>query len=344
MEYNNPIISVIVPVYNTSKYLNQCLTSLVEQSYRNLQIIIVDDGSTDNSPVMCDEWAQRDSRIQVIHKKNAGLGLARNTGLDQTKGQYVMFIDSDDYADLTMIEALYKALNANNSDTCIGGYKRAKDNGKTIETVTYSDCTFVGEDVYTKFFFRMLGSSPDKHDSIRMSVWNALYSLEIIKQNNIVFPSERELLSEDIVFDAEYYKHSKSASVIGESLYYYRINTASLSHSYKATMLDTSSKLYRYLRNSLLVSNSKEEGIYRIQKQYFVNIRSCVKQERKENTQSNRRERLQHIRKICNNNDVQDAINSYPISQLGIKQRLFLRLIQKKYTRVLDFLNEMGII
>lgn len=94
---NDPLISVIVPVYKVEKYLDECVESIVNQTYRNLEIILVDDGSPDNCPQMCDDWAKRDARIRVIHKENGGLSSARNAGLDVCTGEYISFIDSDDW-------------------------------------------------------------------------------------------------------------------------------------------------------------------------------------------------------------------------------------------------------
>ncbi|CCK83183.1 Protein of unknown function [Lactobacillus equicursoris 66c] len=119
-------ISVIVPVYNVQKYLDRCVDSIVKQTYPNLEIILVDDGSKDNSGTMCDGYT--DSRIKVIHKANAGLGMARNSGIEMATGQYIMFVDSDDYIDLDMIEKLYSDLIKAKADTAIGGFKRVFSN------------------------------------------------------------------------------------------------------------------------------------------------------------------------------------------------------------------------
>lgn len=106
----NELISVIVPVYNVSRYIDRCMTSLLKQTYENIEIILVDDGSPDDCGFKCDQYARTDSRVYVIHKKNAGLGMARNSGLDIAKGKYVAFIDSDDYVDEQMFERLYDRL------------------------------------------------------------------------------------------------------------------------------------------------------------------------------------------------------------------------------------------
>ena len=103
----NALISVIVPIYKVERYLNKCLDSIVNQTYKELEIILVDDGSPDGCPKICDEWGLKDSRIKVIHKANAGLGLARNSGLEVATGEYVAFIDSDDFIDLNMMKRLY---------------------------------------------------------------------------------------------------------------------------------------------------------------------------------------------------------------------------------------------
>lgn len=110
------MISVIVPVFNTEKYLHKCLNSIVSQTYKDLEIIVVDDGSFDNSPRICDEFAQKDNRIKVVHKNNEGVSVARNTAIDMASGEYLFFVDSDDYMAHNMIEVLYKDLNKNNAD------------------------------------------------------------------------------------------------------------------------------------------------------------------------------------------------------------------------------------
>ena len=104
------MISVIVPVYNVEKYLDNCVESIVNQTYKDLEIILVDDGSPDNCPAMCDEWAKKDSRIRVIHKENGGVSSARNIGLDNVTGEYIGFVDSDDYLESNMYELLLQLI------------------------------------------------------------------------------------------------------------------------------------------------------------------------------------------------------------------------------------------
>ena len=123
------LISLIIPVYNVEDYLGRCVESVISQSYKNLQIILVDDGSTDNSSAICDSWAEKDERIEVIHKANGGLSDARNHGLDVAKGEYITFIDSDDYVDTVYVEYLYKLINDHKCDISVSSYYVSKTTG-----------------------------------------------------------------------------------------------------------------------------------------------------------------------------------------------------------------------
>ncbi len=126
---DSPKISVIVPVYNVEKYLDNCLESIVNQTYKNLEIILVDDGSPDSCPQMCDAWAEKDERIKVIHKQNGGVSTARNAGLDAAKGDFVTFVDADDYIDSDMYEAMLSEIIRNNADAASCGMVRESANG-----------------------------------------------------------------------------------------------------------------------------------------------------------------------------------------------------------------------
>ena len=127
-----PLISIIIPVYGVEEYLNQCLESVVNQTYANLEIILVDDGSKDNCPAMCDGWANKDSRIKVVHKENGGLSSARNAGLDIFTGEYVAFVDSDDYIAQDMYELLYSRAKEGNYDIVDCGYYSEANDKATI--------------------------------------------------------------------------------------------------------------------------------------------------------------------------------------------------------------------
>ena len=128
-----PLISVIVPIYKVEKYLNKCVKSIINQTYKNLEIILVDDGSPDNCGKICDKLAERDDRIRIIHKKNGGLSSARNAGIEIANGEYIGFVDSDDYIDNDMFETLYNNIKDNNADLSIIGYQIETIDNKVIK-------------------------------------------------------------------------------------------------------------------------------------------------------------------------------------------------------------------
>ena len=251
VEKNKPFVSIVVPVYNVEKFLNQCIDSIINQEYKNFEIILVDDGSTDNSGVICDKYAQKYDWIHVFHKKNSGLGLTRNYGIQHANGKYIMFVDSDDFLGATSLKKLVLPLNEKKYDTVIGGFTRVNDAGKISLRKEYNSTSFFNEKVKNEVMEKMLGNSPRKNDSIKMSVWNNLYSLKLIKQNHLRFVSERKYISEDIVWDLDYFQYSKSVKIISSAEYYYRFNPNSLSHKYWPNKFELYGIVYSYLLNKV---------------------------------------------------------------------------------------------
>lgn len=335
------LITIIVPVYNVEKYINECVDSLVNQTYKNLEIILVDDGSNDKSGAVCDDYALLDKRVKVIHKQNEGLGFARNTGLKVAQGKFVTFIDSDDTADADLVEKLVNGIYGTNSDTCIGGFKRISENGLVNFEEKYNNAIYEGEDVYDKLFARMLGSAPDKHDAIRMSVWNVLYSMDIVRRHNIEFPSERVFISEDIIWDSEYYKYAKKAIVIDSTAYNYRITPGSLTQKYKPDMLEKICVLYNELCNRLLGDKTK---ITRLQRQFFVNLKACIKQENSSVSHKSNVEIKTAIKEIVNNNVVHTVSREYLQVIHQRRQKVFVWTVRYKCVTLLHLLNKVGIL
>ncbi len=339
-----PKVSVIVPVYNVEKYLQQCVDSLLAQTYKNIEIILVDDGAKDNSGKMCDELAQKDVRIKVVHKENQGLGYARNTGLEYATGEYVTFIDSDDYADVDLIEQLVVNIWENSADVCIGGFERVDNVGQSLFIEKYQHKCYCEDEVINNIFIKMFGSAPEKSDAIRMSVWNTLYSMKIIKEHNIKFPSEREFISEDIVFDTEYYPHVKKGVIVESIAYKYRVNPQSLTAKYMVDRLERVMKLYFELEQRIKKLNLGNEALYRLQRQTFVNIRVCIRQEKKAISHNRATKSISNIRRMCDLEGVQNIVAQYPVKLLPLKQKVFVKLIEGKHAKILYLMSLLGIV
>ena len=213
----NELISVIVPIYNVEKYLHQCLKSIVNQTYKNLEIILVDDGSPDNCPKICDEYSRKDKRIKVIHKENGGLSSARNAGLDVVTGEYISFIDSDDMIDEKFIETLYNLCKENNCDI-------SECNLQRFEKEVVKKADNYDKKIYTNYEMQRRLYIPEYF--IRgIVVWNKLYKRYLY--DDIRFPvgkiNEDEFATYKVL-----YKCRSSICVTEEELYYYRINENSI--------------------------------------------------------------------------------------------------------------------
>lgn len=205
------LISVIVPIYNIEKYIDRCVESVVNQTYKNLEIILVDDGSTDNSSSVCDDWAKRDSRIKVIHKKNGGLSDARNFGLDNAKGDYIAFVDGDDFIDINMYDSMLNYLKKYNCDICICGINKI-ENGREFITRPY---------MYSNNEFTILNNENALvellNDRLDVSSCNKLYKKEII--NDLRFPYG--ITNEDFALMYKFFYRSNQIIIINENYYKY---------------------------------------------------------------------------------------------------------------------------
>ena len=207
------LISIIIPVYKVEKYLDRCLESVVNQTYKNLEIILIDDSSPDNCPKMCDEWAEKDSRIKVLHIENKGVANARNIGLSIATGDYIGFVDSDDYIELNMYEVLLSNLVDTNSDISVCGYQinEETDVDSNYHSVSQFDA------------LKMICVGDYKYGVL----WNKLYKRSVV--DGIIMPNF--VCSEDLVYN--YYAFKNAASIVecDSKLYHYCQNENSTVHS-----------------------------------------------------------------------------------------------------------------
>ena len=243
-----PKVSIVIPVYAAEKYLNQCVESVVNQTYRNLEIILVDDESPDSCPEMCDMWAGKDDRIRVIHKKNAGAGYARNSGLQIATGKYICFFDSDDYL---APDAIHKALSLakkEQTDIVIFGAVTVDRDGNCISKMVpeAKQSCYRGEEIRNVFLPDLIDRKND-HVEIKnliLSFWVCMFSMELIRRNNWEIVSEREYLSEDSYSLISLYQDVKRVAILPEPIYFYREIEGSLSHTYKENFYQKIRKFY----------------------------------------------------------------------------------------------------
>lgn len=209
------MISVIIPIYNVEKYLPKCVDSVINQTYKDIEIILVDDGSPDRCPEICDEYTKIDDRIKVIHKLNGGLSDARNAGLDIATGEYIGFIDSDDYIDEHMYEDMLSAIENADADLCICGFDRVDEDGKNKSSTHFENAMLSEEQAYEMLV---------QGNVYFIVAWNKLYKRSVV--NNLKFKKGK--IHEDEFIMHHVYGECTKIVTLEKSYYYYLIRDTSI--------------------------------------------------------------------------------------------------------------------
>lgn len=329
----NPKVSIIIPVYKTEKYLERCLHSLLNQTLSEIEIILVDDESPDNCPLLCDSAAKKDSRIKVIHKKNAGAGYARNAGLEIASGEYIGFVDSDDYVDLRMYENLYNAAEKYSADFVLSGVcfvdgnMFAKDGERIEKNYFDEDTIFESEDDIKKLLLGVVGALPEEPDDSRygMSVWKNLFRRDIIEKNALKFLSEREIMTEDALFMMDFIPCIKKAVGVKGAYYNYCRNEDSISKAYKEDRLEKSIVFLNEVEKRLKLHIPEES--YRIYLDRFTQAfaRVICSQEimYAEDNKIGYSVLRKRLKRVCTSENTVNALKNYPWYKLPVKQAIF---------------------
>ena len=328
------MVSIIVPVYNTQKYLDACMKSIVNQTYSNLEIIIIDDGSDEKCAKMCDEWAKKDERIIVIHKKNAGLGYARNSGLDIAKGEYVTFLDSDDTIELDTYEKCIDIIVNRKLDSCCFAKRLMTQKGDfTYAPRIPKRLHFEGAEVKMEFAKIFLGPMPNEIEQpfINLTVCCFLYSRKIIEKNDIRFMSERDCLSEDLFFQLEFFEYATKISIIPEYLHNYTYNDISLTKNYKSDRLEKIKQFYKYLIPYKERYSSTNNVNLRIDNRYVIYLRHYIEMEVSVIGVRGLKKTYAMIMKYCNDEVTREVLQRYPLEEVYLKRKIFIYMVKYKW-------------
>ena len=288
-------ISIIIPIYNVEKYLERCINSIINQTYSNIEILLIDDGSTDSSPTICDNYQKKDNRIKVIHKQNGGLSDARNKGIEIATGEYLIFIDSDDYIEKNMVEVLYNDLIKNNADISICDYIKEYSDKKEIDNFDKKYFVISGNDKYNYLY---------NEYSIRTIVaWNKIYKKELFKEIRY----EKGKVHEDEFIIHELLNKAKKISYVLEPLYHYIQRDNSITHSFNYKRFDKIEALDQ--RADFFQKNNMNNLYYETNRNIINSIASLNKKAKKyekeyknTNYYKNNIEKLKETSKIMLNN------------------------------------------
>lgn len=240
----SPFFSIILPVYNVQDCLERAVTSILTQGYQNYEIILVDDGSTDCSGQMCDCMLAQSNAIRVIHKTNGGLSSARNAGINAARGEYIWFVDSDDWIEEGALELLWEVANEKCADIIKFNYIRI-DNEKS----NVLSCAQSGDYLDAEQKKILAKQALLKSSRYGLSAWSHLYKRNFIIKNQLSFISEREIGSEDYLFNLHALFYAETICVLPQTLYYYERRSGSLTQVYKVNAVQKYTEMYRQLRD-----------------------------------------------------------------------------------------------
>ena len=333
-------ISIIVPVYNAERYLADCIESICASHYHNIEIILINDGSTDSSNKICNEYASLDARIVVHHQANGGVSAARNAGISMSTGEYIAFVDSDDLVKPSIYEELINALYESDADLSLCKLLRYTDG---VEYSYYEPfiCGYLDRgNLWDSYVLNMLGTPLSKPQCapIMGSVWRCIYKKSIIKEHGIIFRDIK--IAEDMLFNLEYICYCNSAVIVDKALYLYRDNLLSATRNYKADLFDNLKKQVQMVEQVLRKHNKLGaiEQEY-LQSTWIYYVTWCINNECHTNN-------LQSKWQICENMDAlrsderyNGLLNHRLLAGMYWKERLFFYIIKYRLWSVVYWYN-----
>lgn len=335
MKFEDAKVSVVIPIYNSEKYLNMCIESIIKQTYKNLEIILINDGSKDSSLDICRKYSNIDSRIILIDNKNKGVGYSRNCGIKNATGKYIMFIDSDDVCKSTMIEKLISRIN-NKIDLVICGIEFFNEYPKIISEKYYNEDVMSTEEYLNKILIR------EKIGQFCGGPYNKIFKTEIIKNNNVLFREDTNY-AEDFIFNLDYLINVNNIYIEQQCLYMYRCNSENsltfknYSKFKKETFLKQRIDAYSKFENIYKFYNAYEKNYNEIVvlfKKYILSTisMSCKYSIDKVDTQA-------FIKSICKEKNYTKYIsNGYG---LNFFDKIILWLVRNKKEKIIYFLEKL---
>lgn len=338
-----PYFSLILPVYNVEKYVKRCVNSLLRQEYTDYEIILVDDGSTDSSGSICDKLADKNNNIFAYHKENGGLSDARNYGMDRAKGNYILFIDSDDWVDEKLLISLHNHLNKSNVDILKFGFQKMQEGNYKNTFFSYFNIgVYDRRQIEETILPYTIG--PKRlfcyEQNACKSVWSHVYSLNFLRENNIRFVSEREILNEDYLFNLHTLLYAKSLEVTHYILYYYDYREGSLSKRYITNEFERKLKLHREYKLLL-----ERNGLFeRYETPYYSecvdSFYACISNECCCWNETSKYV-VQNIKKILNCKECEISLLKCKRSNMNLKGKVIYWLMRLKFAYLMYILYKI---
>ena len=317
-----PKISIIVPVYKTEKYLERCVNSIRKQTLKEIEIILIDDGSPDECPFLCDQLAREDSRIKVIHKSNEGVSRARNLGIELANGDYIGFVDSDDSISQNMYEKLYNQICETDSDICISGHNVISGEKVIQNKLPFEVTVMKFPELYEEYITALIGRG--KKGKVMGSCARCLYRKEILK--DVWFREDIKLL-EDTIFNIHAALKSEKICIVNECLYNYFVVAESATNRYRTDYLEQVELIISELR--VIVKRLEEKNISSRENYIdtlFELVLFALKNMKLKGTTLSSKERKKNMKEIMKKNYAKEMLREYKAT--SFKQYIFCTLLK----------------
>ena len=330
----NPLISIIAPMYKIPKeYLLECFTSVVNQTYLNWEFIVVDDGSPDDSGLYCDELAKKDNRIKVIHQKNMGVSVARNTGIEHSNGDYIAFIDSDDWIDANYLQVFVDRLKNVDYDICICNAIVERKNKKENNDFFNNDSIKCNDDekyqLQSQLVCRGLTSYHPPYVNVGVP-WGKIYKKSFIMKNNIKFkPGVKRM--QDNLFNLYAFKNANCISCINQRTYHYREFSESAVNKYNPDIISDFKPFLDEL-DKFVVNEKNDIWIYGANKRKITSINSYMSSYffHKKN-KNNFIKKIKELKKYLKQDDIRNSVNNTNKSIMNIQEKIFYIFVKYKF-------------
>lgn len=335
-------ISIIVPIYNMEKYLPRCLDSIIHQTLQNIEVIAVNDGSTDNCLEILKVYQKKDNRIKIINKENEGVSTARNVGIQHATGDYIGFVDPDDWIETNMYEELYKIAVQSESDIVMCSYIREYGSHSKLKEYNVGDrLEYKGEKIKTEIVRKLIGPLDEELRNPEMldawgTVWSKIYRTELIKNYNITFEDLRLIgTNEDSLFNIYACYYAKKFVFLNRPYYHYwKGNENSITSVYKEALLVKWSNLFAIIEDFINDNNLGEKYKLALKNRIGVNALGLGFNEM--NKKSNILKKWIGIHKLLNNDKVHQAVKSLELKGFPIVWKIFYSCARRKnYTSFL---------
>lgn len=336
-------VSVIIPVYNVEKYLERCLQSVSNQTFKEIEIICVNDGSTDNSLEILNSFTQRDNRIIVLDKINTGVSDCRNKALEIARGQYIMFVDSDDWINVNMIEKMYFLMREYDLDLSICSYFREFIGHSKEKKFNLPKFNFYMNNEVKMLMRKLIGplneelSNPEYLDALG-TVWGKIYKTDVIRKNNLKFIDLSEIGSaEDVLFNIYFLNHSNAVIFLNQPLYHYwRANNSSITSSYNGSLVNQRQHFFEYLNQFIMVNELSKDYIKSLNNRISISVLGLGLNELSEDNQISLLKKYKNFRSILNQPYIIKSNHELELGYFQLHWRLFY-LFNKLRLTILSF-------